>query len=187
MIAKGNHFAAVVPIQTDGGEVAAQFGYSKNKGTPQVAVCLEILRGPEAGQRITWMGYFTDNTEERTLKSLRICGFEGADLDKFAEQRPTNEVVIVVEHEEDQNGKLRAKVAWINDPNFGGMRMANALAGPELRKFGAQFKAKLRTLPEVKTTEAVREAPSAPPAEDIDQSQRQDSKPDPLANDDIPF
>lgn len=190
MIAKGNWPAVVAPVMTDNGEVACQIGYSKNKGTPQIAVCLEILRGPYAGQRITWMGYFTDKTEERTLQSLRLLGFEGADIDKFESQRPTNEVIAVVEHE-TYEGKLRAKVAWINDPSFGGgMKMADALAGADLRKFGAQFKTKLKAIPVVKTTEARREPPSELPADGGEFNQARPPEEDtgtPPADDDIPF
>lgn len=186
MIAKGNHPAVVVPVTTDFGELACQFGHSKEKKTPQVSVTLEILRGPYAGQRISWMGFFTDSTEERTLKALRVCGFEGDDLDKFADQRPTNEVQIVVDHEEFK-GVTRAKVQWINDPSFGGgMKMADALEGSSLRKFSAQFKSKLKAIPAIKTVEAKREAPSASAPSDMDQS-RQAGEPDPLANDEVPF
>lgn len=191
MIGKGNWPAAVFPIQTDDGEVACQFGHSKQKGTPQVAVCLEILRGPYAGQKITWMGFFTDATEERTLKSLRLLGFEGDDLGAFVTQHPTNEVVAVVEHE-TYDGKTRAKVAWINDPTGGGMRMANALSGADLRKFGAKFKSALKAIPATKTVEARREAPSELPA---DGGEFDQSRPDPDpgngsghdGDDDIPF
>ncbi len=160
MLRPDTYAAVVVPMNTEHGELACQFGHSKEKGTPQVAVVFEILRGPFAGQRITWMGYFTEKSQERTLKALRICGFEGDDLDKFTDQRPTNEAAIVVEVE-TYEGKPRAKVAWVNDPTFGGgMKMENALTGGELRKFGAKFKAALKAIPAMKTVEAKREAPS---------------------------
>ena len=161
MIAKGNQPAVVVPVSTEHGDLACQFGHSKKKQTPQVCVTFEILRGPYAGQRISWFGYFTDKSEKRTLEALRICGFEGDDIDKFSDQRPTNEVQLVIEHETDEEGKTRAKVAWVNDPTFGGgMKMENALTGGELRKFGAKFKAALKAIPAMKTVEAKREAPS---------------------------
>jgi hypothetical protein len=198
MLSKGTYAAVVVPVSTEFGELACQFGHSKEKGTPQVSVTLEVLRGPHAGQRISWMGFFTDSTEERTLKALRVCGFDGDDLDKFADQRPSNEVQIVVEHEE-YKGVVRAKVAWINDPSFGGgMKMANALSGSELRKFGAQFKSKLKSLPAVKTVEAKREPPSAaPPGDEWSGNDSPDPPPTdpgfggratpPGSDDDIPF
>jgi hypothetical protein len=196
MIAKGNQPAVVVPVTTEHGEWACQFGHSKKKQTPQVCVTFEILRGPYAGQRISWFGYFTDKSEKRTLEALRICGFEGDDLDKFADQRPTNEVQLVIEHEADEEGKVRAKVAWVNDPTFGGgMKMENALSGGDLRKFGAKFKAALKAIPAMKTVEAKREAPSAaseddPPADDFARSRRENFDQSPKGSqvdDDIPF
>ena len=183
MLRAGPQPAVVVPVTTDHGELACQFGHSKEKQTPQVCVTFEILRGPDAGQRISWMGYFTDKSTKRTLEALRICGFEGDDLDKFADQHPTNEVQIVIEHE-TYDGKARAKVAWVNDPTFGGgMKMENALTGGELRKFGVKFKNALKAIPAMKTIEAKRESPSGAPPEDAEPTGRADdfdqSRPDP--------
>jgi hypothetical protein len=189
MLSKGIYAAVVVPVLTDFGDLACQFGHSSKKGTAQVAVCFEVLRGPEAGKRMSWIGYLTDTTEERTLKTLRICGFTGDDMDKFADQRPTNEVQIDVGEEEDQNGRTRTKINWVNDPSFGGgMKMANALSGSDLRKFGAQFKSKLKSLPAIKTTEAVKEA-SAPVGSAGSSPQSNEGGETPSGSDDdqIPF
>src|SRR6185295_5235482 len=100
MLPADTYSAVVVPVQSDSGPLVAQFGFSKEKKTPQVVVTFEVLSGPYAGDRIAWFGYFTDNTEKRTMESLRICGFVGDDLDKFNDQNPQNEVQIVVKHEE---------------------------------------------------------------------------------------
>jgi hypothetical protein len=192
MLNKGIYAAVVVPVETESGETACQFGHSSQKGTPQVAVCFEVLRGPDAGKRMSWIGYLTEKAEERAFKTLRLCGFEGDDLGAFADQRPTNEVQIDVQEERDDQGRIRARIAWVNDPSFGGgMKMANALAGAELRKFGAQFKSKLKALPAVKTVEAKREPPSADPAPAADDGWRGNDDPDPpaapLGDDGIPF
>lgn len=186
MLSKGIYAAVVVPVTTQFGDVACQFGHSSNKGTPQVVVCFEVLRGPQAGQRMSWIGYFTEKSEERTLKALRLCGFTGDDLDAFAGQVPNNEVQIDVQEETDNQGRIRTKIAWINDPSFGsGMKMENALSGADLRKFGAQFKSKLKSLPPVKTTEAKREAPSdAEPEPDPTGGNEPGA---PLGDDQIPF
>jgi hypothetical protein len=161
MLRAGAYAAVVTPLQTDFGELACQFGKSNKKQTPLVTVAFEILRGPDAGQRISWIGYFTEKTEKRTLEALRICGFTGDDIDKFADQRPTNEVEIIVEQETGEDGKVRPKVAWVNDPRrSGGLRLEAPLRDGDLRKFGAQFKSKLKAIPAVKTVEAKREPPS---------------------------
>jgi hypothetical protein len=97
-------------------------GTSKNKGTPFVEFYLEILSSAAAGSRVKWQGYFTENTNERSIQSLQICGWQGDDLSEFSDGGlhglDANEVEIVVELEEYTNAegedKVSAKVAWIN-------------------------------------------------------------------------
>jgi len=193
MIPAGTYPAVVVPVQLENGtEVAIQFGKSKN-GTQQAYVAFEILRGPQAGQKIGWLGFFSDLAVERTLKSLRYCGFSGDDLHVFPSQRPDNEVDIVIEHEK-YNDKVSAKVQWVNAPGGGSFKMANAFGDKELRSFGAMLKGKLKAVAPVKGKKAEREAPSAAPAEDSDNgggwSGNDDPDPpkdNPNTNDDIPF
>lgn len=195
MLRPGSYPAVVLPVNTDFGELACQFGKSKTKGTPQVVVTFEILRGPDAGQTISWFGYFTDNVEatERTLKALRACGFTGDDMDKFWEQRPNNEVEIVVIHE-DYEGKTRAKVAWVN-ARGGGVKLADPMRDADLRKFSAQFKSKLKSIPAVKAIEAKREPPSAAPSDEWNGNDAPDppsqssdfGRSTPASDDDIPF
>lgn len=163
MLPAAQYAAVVSPVTTDFGRMSVQFGTSSKKGTQQCAVCFEILRGPQAGQKVTWIGYFTDATIERTLNALRICGFEGDDVSSFPGQSPENEVSIVVEHEE-YDGKVRVKVAWVNEPGGGGMKMANPFDDKALRKFGAQLKGTLKAMPAVKTKKAVREEPTEAPS-----------------------
>src|SRR6266403_2415299 len=88
------------------------------KGNDQIAVELEIIEGDEKGRRLTWYGYFTDKTEERTIESLRILGWTGDNL-ADVKDLDANEVEIVVEPEEYTNpttGKTttRSRVKWIN-------------------------------------------------------------------------
>jgi hypothetical protein len=155
-------FPAVVAIQnTEHGPMAVQWSKA-GTGTVQAVVQFEVLRGPEARRRISWFGSLTEKSEDFTLKALRTCGFTGADIDKFYAQQPENEVELVVRHEE-YNGKIRAKVAFINDPQ-GGVKIEHPIQGAELKKFAAQLKNKLKSIPEVKGTAAVREEPSAAPA-----------------------
>ena len=196
MLNKGMYAAVVVPVQTEFGELACQFGHSSKKATPQVVVCFEVLRGPHAGKRMSWIGYLTEKAEERTLKTLRLCGFAGDDIDKFADQRPTNEVQLDVQDEIDDKGQTRTRIAWVNDPTFGGgMKMENALGGADLRKFGAQFKSKLKAMPAMKTVDAKREAAPSGEGEPWNGNDSPDPPPsdpdfgkgDPLGDDGIPF
>src|SRR4051812_44973200 len=83
-------------------------------GSEQVAVDFKFT-DPTLGS-ILWFGYFTDKTFERTVESLRHCGWKGSDvleLDTPQADLNANEVVLVIEHE-TYEGKTRAKVAWVN-------------------------------------------------------------------------
>ncbi len=89
-------------------------GMSAN-GKEQIAVLFELIGGEYAGQLITWFGYFTDAAVDRTLDSLRHCGWSSdslAELDGLDQ----NEVEIVVE-EDTYEGKTRSKVRWVNRPS----------------------------------------------------------------------
>src|SRR5262245_29064894 len=83
-----------------------------SKGVEQVAVSFEILDGPEKGKSITWYGYFTEKTVDRTLESLEHCGWDGESLSSHS-TACNLEVSIVVTHETFE-GKTSAKVKWVN-------------------------------------------------------------------------
>lgn len=156
----GIYPARAVPMVTDDGEVACRFGESAKKSTPFVHVLCQVIRGPAAGQTITYQGYFTGGATEHTIKALRNFGFTGDDLAAMPEQRPENEVSIVVSMSEpDDRGRQWPKVDWVNSPNRG-MRIESPIQGPDLRKFSAQFKAHLKTAPVIKGAKATLEAPS---------------------------
>ncbi len=97
-------------------------GTSKTKGTPFIEFYLKILDGENKGGFVRWTGYFTENTNERSIQSMQICGWAGDDLSEFSDGQlhglDKNEVSIVVEMETYQNeaGEDRSapRVAWIN-------------------------------------------------------------------------
>ena len=199
MLPAGTYPAVAALAQTEAGEVACQFGESKEKATPFAAVLVKVIRGPHAKQTITWQGYFSGGATEHTIKALRNFGFVGEDLDKFPGQRPENEVEIVVQHETNNDGKTFAKVAWVNSPNRG-MKITAPIAGGELRKFAAKFKATLKAAPAIVGPKAVVEEPSesAAPQDggsgwsgndqaDPPKDREFDQSPPIGADDDIPF
>jgi len=188
VIPRGTYPAVVVPVQMpDGKDVSIQFGTSKTKGTRQAYVAFEIIRGPQAGVKIGWFGFFTDNTTDRTLKALRVCGFVGDDLATFPAQRPENEAEIVIDHEE-YNGETRAKVQWVNEPGrSGNFAMENALDAKALREFGASLRAKLKSVGPVKSKKAERQAAENGAAAGDGWHGNDDPPPPPAADDDIPF
>jgi hypothetical protein len=105
----------------------AHLSETKN-GKPFVAVTFRVTKGEMAGETIDWQGWLsTEKAETRTMASLRYCGWKGDSLDDIGEL--DQEVEIVVEHEVGNDGKTRAKVAWVNGPRPGmAVDKAKALA-----------------------------------------------------------
>jgi hypothetical protein len=139
-----------------------------SKGTPQVVVAFNILDEGAAEKALTWYGYFTDATADRTLESLKHMGFEGDDI-TILDGLGRNEVSLVVEDEEYE-GQTHARVRWVN--KAGGLAVKQPLQADKLRAFAAEMKAKLRA-------GGVKPAPK--PASD------KRPEPPPLTDADIPF
>lgn len=182
LIPKGYYNAMAAPVETDEGRLWAQFGEAKS-GTKQVLVHFEILDGTYAGSKLPWFGYFTKDTIARTLESLRIAGFKGDDLETFPWQQPDQKVSITVEHN-TYEGKTHARVAWVNKPGGGGVKLANPLGKDGLRQFAAQMKSYVKQAPEVAGEKGERQPPSAAPADSPPPDDFNQGRP---VDDDIPF
>jgi hypothetical protein len=105
------------------------YGESKQKGTPFVRVSFKVTDGEHAGSIVGWDGYFTPNTQQRTIDSLRYCGcvFPKDSITDLT-GLDANEVSVVVEHEDytyptdhEDAAKAgttttRARIAWVNSP-----------------------------------------------------------------------
>ena len=130
-------------------------------GKEQVGVEFEILTEGHTGESITYYGFFTEDTTERTIKSLRVCGWQGSDLDNL-DGIDANEVELDVE-EDTYNGKTSAKVKWINKP--GGLAMRAQLDPAQARSFAQRMKGAIVALDKATGTKpsprpAQRSAPS---------------------------
>src|SRR5688500_1276083 len=119
--------------------VEAKLGFTA-AGKEQVAVRLRL----SSGEGITYFGYFTEKTTERTLESLRHLGWAGEDLFDLS-GIDQNEVEIVVEHEEYEtdSGELKtsAKVRWINAIGGGGIAMKSTMDVAQAKAFAQRMKA----------------------------------------------
>lgn len=150
----------------------AEFGTSKTKATFCVEVDFQITDGPNAGEHITWTGYFTDAATQRTLESLRYCGcqFPGGDLMNL-EGISDIEIMLVVEHEDYQatsgETKTRAKAQWVN--KAGGGFFATKLEGNARADFARRMKGELlavmqaNPLPKPAARPAAAPPPQRPP------------------------
>lgn len=129
-------------------------------GTEQVAVVFNIVDPAEfVNQKITWFGFFTEKTLERTFKALRLCGWEGDNLADLSGV-DANQVDIVVEHE-SYEGKTRARVLWVNEAGSGGVAI-RPMAEAQAKAFAAKLRAKVLAFD--KKQGAPKPAASRPPA-----------------------
>lgn len=88
-------------------------------GKDQIGVQFRLDEGPDEGELVSWYGYFTDKAVQRTLESLRHCGFVGYDLNVFdgtpeATSRLLPRSVELDIEIEEYEGKSRPKVRWVN-------------------------------------------------------------------------
>lgn len=185
MIAEGYHNAVAIPVETDNGPKWAQFGVTDN-GKKYVTVSFEILDGEDAGQKIAWFGYFaTEKNAKRTIESLRYCGFKGDDLSTVGGQQLDQRVSLTVEHDE-YDGKVRAKVAWVNGTGGGGYKIEKPMANDELRRFAASLKNHVKATAEVNGEKGEHGRQSEDRGDDPFADAR-GSGPPPGGDDDIPF
>lgn len=151
-------------------------------GKPMVVVMFDILTEGAAEKALTWRGFFTEKTTDRTIESLRFMGFEGDDLSQL-KGLDRNEVDLVVEDEEytDENGQpqLSAKVQWVNKPRA--LMVKNAMVGDGLKAFAASMKEAFRAA----DAAAGKRAP--PPQRAAAASGPRTPEPPPLGDEDLPF
>ncbi len=208
LVPEGHYRAVVAPVQGEDGSAPVQFGET-TEGKPQILVNFEIIDGPYAQRVLPWWGSFNPKLPEgskakmtpmqRTIHSLRLCGWVGDDIMDVVNQELGNEVSIQVEHSQSQDGQYtNAKVAWVNKPGGSGITISRPMTKDKLVRFSASVKSVAKSIPPVAGKKAERGAPSShgasggngwsgndtadPPApRDYDQS------PPKGADDDIPF
>jgi hypothetical protein len=135
--------------------VSGGLGFTRG-GKEQVAVELQILDEAFAGETITWFGYFTEGTQERTLETLRTLGWKTDDLDNL-DGIADNDVRVVLA-EEEYDGKTSLKVKWIN--KLGGLALKTPMSEEQAKAFARQMKGTvLATAPAGKQASAKPAAP----------------------------
>lgn len=112
-------------------------GMSDN-GKEQIEIVFQILEGPFQGKSIHAFLYFTEGALDRTLESMRHCGWASDSLAEI-DDLGNNEVEIVIEEEEYQ-GKWRDKVKWVN--RRGRLLMKNPMSQSQKAAFAARLRGK---------------------------------------------
>lgn len=139
-------------------------------GNEQVHISFELLDDGFEGKYLTYFGSFSEKAQEHTFKALRNCGWTGVDLSDLSGLN-ADEVSLVVENEEYE-GKVRAKVRWVNAP--GGVTVKAPLPPDKAKAFAARMKGQLLAFdktstapkPAVKATNS--RQPEPPPHDDTD-------------------
>ena len=163
-------------------------------GKPQVAICFSLLDDDYKGETITWFGSFSKNLGngtktpfQRTVETMRTCGWEGDDFSNLT-GLDANEVSLVIEHEEYQ-GRTQVKVKWVNA--LGGIALKAPMTPEAAKAFAAKMKGELLALG--KPAAAATSKPSKPPASKRNNSSDHPNAPgstygrEPGADDDIPY
>lgn len=130
--------------------VAREFDFGQGetgKQTPYVRVSFEVVEGDSTGEFISWYGYLSDATADRTLESLRICGWDGDELDEELPGMGKFKVSLVVDADEYE-GKIRNRVRWVNrlSTNTGPKPEKNRLGLDVLAQINAKLGVKIASL-----------------------------------------
>lgn len=86
-------------------------------GRKQVIVRFEIVDGPHAGETIIWFAVMAPKTENRIVRGLMECGWDGSSPNFAGITR--NQVTIEVREDHDLEGNPRSKVYGVM--TFGGL------------------------------------------------------------------
>lgn len=122
-------------------EVTGASALTAKTGTDQILVEFRFLEGPNNGNRITEYLALTEAALPYTIKKLRACGLPNDDLTQLDAMKGT-EVEITLKEDTKQDGKPRARVAFIDTPRsqrVGDSNTAKAIA--------EKWKAKIAALP----------------------------------------
>lgn len=148
----------------------------------QIVVLFQIVGGECDGRSITWYGFFTDKTVDRTLDSLRHCGWQGDNIGDLT-GLDANEVEIVIV-EDEYKGRTKLKVAWVNRPTA--LALNRQMTPADVQAFAARLRGCT-----VAHKQKYKQAPSPRTAP---QQQRKRASGDdsdygspPPADDDVPF
>jgi hypothetical protein len=122
------------------------YGYA-NSGTEQVGFRVECLDGIFQNETFTWYGYFTENTEQRTIEQLMIAGWSGEDALNLPGLGSTEfELQLEEEQEVDEHGQpagTRWRPTFINKIS---VAMRNQMDEMQKRSFAARLNAVARNV-----------------------------------------
>lgn len=144
--------------------ISAWLTKSEKKGTEGVSIEFEAVDGTFAGERIVWTGWLTDKTIDRSIESLRHCGWKGDDLSDLSTVRGECEIVVEEEEYEKKNGEpgLAYRVRWVNA--LGGRRAGGApLEVSDAKSLAQRMKARIQASDRARAERAAAEGAEGNP------------------------
>lgn len=115
--------------------VAVEWAFDVVGGYEVIKIMFE-LRGTSEGMRRSWTGFFTDSSLERTLQSIRHCGWVGETLGDMSGMGDA-EVELVLATYKGNNGKNYEEAQWVNRPAR--LNLQNAMSADRLLAFSASM------------------------------------------------
>ena len=127
----------------------SELGYSTN-GNEQVTVQFELLEGPDLGKTITWWGYFSEKTADRTLRALLDSGWDGKDV-SVLDGLGSKDVRLTIGND-TYNGETRQRVQWVNP--LTGPKTKTPMADTDRASFAEKMKGRTMALQTTVTSQA---------------------------------
>lgn len=114
------------------------------KSAEQVAIGWVFLDGPFKDDTITSYGSLSDAAIDRTIEGMRHAGWEGDNLADLSTIK--GKVARLVIEEEEWNGKIKQKVAWINGLGGEGpaVKSENVVDGKQAEQLAARMKKRIQ-------------------------------------------
>ena len=119
--------------------------YAESKTGKTYIACRFEVPTDDGAKFITWMGFFTEKTRERTFEALKYMGWDGKSLSELG---PLNLHVQLDVVNEEYQGREHSKVAWVNKLGGGGLKSAKVLTVDEVRQFAASMQRHIKTVVE---------------------------------------
>lgn len=112
-------------------------------GNEQIAILFQITEGPHAGKHIQGYLSFAGGALDRTLESMRHCGWASDSLAEI-DDLGNNEIELVIEDEEytTPEGELKwtSKVKWVNRRSR--LTVKSPLTAAQRQAFAAKLRGK---------------------------------------------
>jgi hypothetical protein len=156
-----------------------EWGFSPNTGTEQVGIRITLIGGDLDGQAVTWYGFFTENSEQRTLEQLEIAGWDKSSVIDLPGLGST-EFELQLEEEPDEKGNVFLRPTFINRMS---VMMKNKMDETQKRALAARLGALVGARPAARP--AQRSAPATNGGTRLPSQYAEE--PPPHTDDDIPF